>query len=519
MNKIKYYVVKYHVYALLFFLSVMQSFYFLSVGEKLIKNLGYTVATFVFYLLLTSISQKLLKFFMVFSFLLTLFIFPTQIVYGKADLNYLYSIYYTNTTEAMSYIDVVPVWVYFSLLGLAVYSYVLLKIQYHVIQYNFKVKVLLFLILLVLPSAQCVRHGFNRELSLYSHVIPINRVLFLNMFYDVIEQDNFLAEEAKRPSSWRIIDTSNRHSNHNIVLVIGESIRRDFLHAHGFPIKNTPFIDNSPHIQFNNYISPSFATVTSLLRTICLSNDMKDCQINNNVISLAKDMGYETFWISNQFGLNRGETPITMIAKRADSYTFMRLKTHDHCDMEMIPYLQKCLQKDDNNKLIVLHMMGSHPPASDITKGEYNEFIRSEEVSCYNKTIRDTDTFLQQIYKSLMDVNQDFDFIYFSDHGLKLIGNKFVHSGTVKEGYNPPLILWSNSITQSKAIDNVRQGKDFLHLFSQILGVKTSNIDKHYRFISEEKDNNNGIEVINGDENLSDYNTLESNPSSELFEK
>ncbi len=173
--------------------------------------------------------------------------------------------------------------------------------------------------------------------------------------------------------------------------------------------------------------------------------------------------------------------------------------------------------------MTVLHMYGSHPTSCDRTRGEYDEFIKSEELSCYNKTIKKLDAFLENVHSALNKTHESFCMIYFSDHGLMIEDNyTLVHSSEVKEAYNIPLLLWSSDIDSTIYVNEMRTSRDFLHLFTEVLGVRTSNIERDYNFISEDKNNNRGVNVFKGYKNakaqIQFYDSLKDNSTDELFE-
>ncbi|MBS9768855.1 MAG: hypothetical protein KGV44_15140, partial [Flavobacteriaceae bacterium] len=85
-------------------------------------------------------------------------------------------------------------------------------------------------------------------------------------------------------------------------------------------------------------------------------------------------------------------------------------------------------------------------------------------------------------------------------------------------GYDVPLLLWSNKITKPQKIKATRTAKDFLHLFSEILEVKTENIQRNYKFISEDKSDGE-IFIYDWTPQPKKYKNLKSNPVSTVFEK
>ncbi|MBS9768731.1 MAG: phosphoethanolamine transferase [Flavobacteriaceae bacterium] len=506
-------------------LSLVQSFYFLVPTNELLKTkIAYAVSTFVFYLLLGSFSKKILQIFIILSFLITCFVFPTLQIYGAIGYNYISAIFYTNTAEAVSYLKMLDSSILIPLFLLAMYSFFLVRKSMKIC-FSRRIKICLLLLLIAIPLLR-IFIPYQTRLYQCFYVVPINKVLKISSFYaDVLKEYEFIHTEIVKKSSWKIVEKPQSTSTQNIVVVIGESVRKDFLHSYGFSLENTPFIDNSNKVQFDNYFAVSHNTVPSLLRTISLSKNLIDYEINNNIISLAKQLGYRTYWLSNQGVLGKVNSPISVIGLQADEHFFLTKDEYsNHLDRELLPLFNKVLKNEKTPKMIVLHRFGSHPSVCDRTGGSYDKFVQSDEVSCYNQSIKNLDKFLEKIYTELVKTNEDFTLLYFSDHGLKIRENKtFVHASDCKGIYTVPLLVWSNKMTTSTQITATRTAKDFLHLFSQILGVKTENLQRTYKFISEDKNDDKGIQIVvdTPDKNLvlKNFEELGDNPIIPIFQK
>ncbi len=505
------------IYIHLLFLSIAQCFYFFALDESLIIKSVYTISTFIFYLLLGSVSKKLLNVFIILSFLVTCFVFPTLRTYGHINLNYITAIFYTNPAEALSYIKVLNISIYIFLFLLAIYSFIIIRLRQKVALSKI-FQVILLIILLSFSVRIYFKNDSKDKIYRYFYVAPVNKMIKIGYFYnEKLKHNQWVIKESKKPSSWKIIKKPEQLPNRNIVVVIGESLRKDFLHSYGFPIKNTPFIENSNHIQFNNYIAVASYTIESLTRTIALSKDLESYEMNNNMVSLAKQLGYKTYWVSNQGKFGKYNSPVSIIALHSQNNFFLtKYEWSTYLDKEMLPYFYKILEEDKSPKMIVLHMYGSHPALSDRTGGVYDEFIVSKDISFYNKTVKNTDEFLKKVYNALEKTNQGFDMVYFSDHGLKIKNDKkMIHADDMKDIYHVPLLYWSSEMTSSQQINATRTGKDFLHLFCEILGIKTANFKKNYQFISEEENDDKEIQIWGE----IPYKALEKNPVQNFLNK
>ncbi len=506
-------------FLLLLILAIVQSFYFLVSGvEPWDTQIFFVICTFLIYILIGSFSKKLLNIFILFSFLVTCLIFPIIQIYGTIDYPLINSVFYSNKISGFSYIKTLNKNILLPLFFLAIFSFFLIQKKVK-IRLGKKVKIIILVLLIFFPIRKyLIPHDENRYQ--YVYFLPLNKVLKINHYYSITKDDkkDFI-DALKKPNSWKIIEKDKQATKRNIVVIIGESVRKDFLHSYGFPIKNTPFIDSSNCVQFDNYIAVASHTVESLTRTIALSENLTDYNVSNNLITLSKKADYKTYWISNQGIYGKYSSPVSEIGLQADFHYFLPKKNWKHQkDDAILPHFKKVMQDTVSHKMIVLHMQGSHPLVSDRTDGVYDEFVKSKEFSCYSKTIKDLDEFLKNVYTELVKRGESFDMIYFSDHGLKIREDGYIsHSNGVKECYQVPLLLWSDKTKERKKIEATRTGKDFLHLFSEILGIKTANIKRSYQFLSEDKNDDKQIEVNTEDKKK--YEDLENNPISLLFEE
>ena len=511
-------------YLHLFIYVTIQCLFFLRISDiEIVTNMLHLGTTIIFFLFLSQLDRRVFRVGIILSFIIVLFMYPIIEVYGDINYSFFSSLLYTNTSEVFSYVKIVPFKVYVYLLLYFAYTVYLLKLNYKPIPIKY-ISFILGGILLFFPIRKVVIYDLRINfIDKYFNVQPIKRVVFaIKLFHVAREGYEEIMESLKRPSDWRVENMDDVKLSKNFVIVIGESVRRDFLHSYGFNINNTPFLDAVSHIQFENYISVAPSTVMFLSRTLTLSSiDLKKQKFNNSIINLAKLIGYKTYWVSNQDVLGWDETPNSVIAYQSDEIKFLRtgkIGEKKYQDGEMLPYITDFIQrKTKNPKLIVVHMMGSHVYACDQTQNKYDEFIISKEISCYNKSIRNLDLFLKNIYNKLKETGEDFNLVYFSDHGQVVKGKSIMHGrGNHKEDYNVPLIIMNNKGDRMK-INQMRKGSDFLHLFSEMNNVKTKNLKRNYRFISEDKVDEKHLKVLDASEKLVEYDKLSSNSINEII--
>lgn len=502
-------------YLYLFIFSFLQAFLFLNYNEVVSTKILYLFSTFFFYIVLLNLNKIIFKIFIIISFLISTFIYSTYVVYGEPDFNYVTALVYTNSSESISYIKSIPTKVYVYLSIFLLFTILILTLNQKKI--NKKLLIALILFLFFFPLKKLISYGYQPiYLDRYFNVLPLKRMAYFIPQYNSVQiEKQKLVTASKKKDSWLIENPNSIDIDDYFVLIVGESVRRDFLGAYGFYENNTPFISGSNRIQFNDYISNATQTVPSLLRTLCLTKGLEEYQLNNNIINLAKKVGYDTYWISNQAKLGYHDTPVSMIAEFSNHVNFIGAAggTYSKHDTELLkPFKEVINSKSNQSKFIVLHMIGSHAYSCDRTDGKFSLDLLSKDVSCYEESIRILDSFLEELNTTLQKTNKKFKMVYFSDHG-ETIQENFVlsHGGLNKQQYEVPLLIWGNDIETITKNNSARQSTDLLILFNELNNIQTQNLKSDFRFLSEEDWGFDKRKIITRDNKFSYYEDLPSN--------
>ncbi|WP_146685248.1 phosphoethanolamine transferase, partial [Escherichia coli] len=164
--------------------------------------------------------------------------------------------------------------------------------------------------------------------------------------------------------SWDIVSVEKKYNT--IIIVIGESVRRDYLSVYGYPLPTTPWLNSAPGIFINGYFSAAPNTIGSLSRTLTLDYT-ETGNPGNNIVTLARKAGYETWWISNQGSLGQHDTLISVIAANADKKHFLKEGSSSSLridDEDMLQYVREAVNSS-SPKVIFIHMLGSHTNPCD----------------------------------------------------------------------------------------------------------------------------------------------------------
>lgn len=262
----------------------------------------------------------------------------------------------------------------------------------------------------------------------------------------------------------------------NIIVVIGESVRRKNMSLYNYSKNTTPYEDQEKNrmLIYTNAISS--AGITNLSVPMMLSTikpkDMVDHQekIAYNIINFSNQTDYKTYWISTQGGAKS----ISAIASKAQYKKWI-----NGYDELVLPQLKEAL-KHTGKKLIFLHINGSHPDPCT----RFPEKMKKSDWDCYDTSIKYTDEILHQIFNILKPSNSIL--IYTSDHAVKIKDNKYLHADS-KESTQVPLYVWfSDKVpTQYKEIKQISDTVSNTIVFPLILNYMGYQSDI---YIKETKD-------------------------------
>lgn len=204
------------------------------------------------------------------------------------------------------------------------------------------------------------------------------------------------------------------------VLVIGESLNRNYMSAYGYPEPSTPWQaslrQKSNAVFLENAYSCHTQTVQTLTYALTAKNQYEpDTPLaqNPSLLDIASASGLKTFWISNQSKFGVYDTAISVIASQAGKSEW----TGEKYDESLIPVLGNLTP--GKRALVIVHLMGHHDAYRDRYPKEYENFSQAENIHEreYLNSVRYNDEVMRQIY-SVVSAWPDFSaMVYLSDHG------------------------------------------------------------------------------------------------------
>ncbi|OPA72758.1 hypothetical protein BB381_04720 [Campylobacter pinnipediorum subsp. caledonicus] len=457
---------------------------------------------------------------------------PNSIIYGSISEGIVVSLMETNKLEALEYIKDIPIIAYILVFLYIILFIIVYRLNNSIIfnQPNPKIVKILTIIIITAIIHKPIETIYETKNFSFENITykfqyyPLRFIIeFTTNIATYHKRKNMLSIAKNNASKWQITNIDQKYKNY--ILIIGESMRRDYMSLYGYSLKTTPFLDNVNGLFFNNYVSPSWNTPLSLQRTLTQHDDknLESLVHENTIISLANDSNMDTYWLSNQGKMGSYDILQYSIAIKSKNIYFTTKNGYSfktHSDLELIPEFYKAIEeKTDKNKLIVLHLIGSHSVFCDRIDKNYNinnvtDFI-NEKMSCYLSSIRQTDKLIQMIYQRLQEIKETFSIMYFSDHGLSHKKKFFSdlnmrHDPEHKQNYEVPFLILSSDDTNRTYINSPKSGYDFMYGFAYWLGIEEKNLSKNKTFFTDKQIGD--IKIYNG-KDLADYKNLKNDPA------
>ncbi len=242
-----------------------------------------------------------------------------------------------------------------------------------------------------------------------------------------------------------------------VVLVIGESVRRDHLSLNGYARPTTPWMDRHRDelISFRDVASTAQWTAAAVPRIVT----RQVAGGHASLIQTFKEAGFKTAWLSNQEVTDLSRAADVLVHS-TDSQDF-----HFRKDTSLLPPFQSFVRQGGTRQLAVLHMMGSHFPYEERYTTDARVFRptlsdsgvpghpaarhKQAAINSYDNTVVALDQFMARLIGSLRAEQRPVLMLYTSDHGESLFDDQdqlFMHARPTPscQDLEVPLLVWAN---------------------------------------------------------------------------
>lgn len=287
-----------------------------------------------------------------------------------------------------------------------------------------------------------------------------------------------------------------------VVIVLGETARAQNYPYNGYNRMTTPYTNKMDVISFKDVHSCGTATAISvpcMFSRLDRSNyDHQTAYHQDNLLDVLKRADIDVLWREND-GADEG------IPVRVALQNIERTRKNKGCDNSscfdevLLDNFDQNISDMHGNKLVVLHMIGSHGPTyfkrypkefayfqPDCARSDIENCTQEQLINTYDNTLRYTDYVVSQTIKKLQPLSTEYNtaMIYLSDHGESLGENGIYLHGmpySLAPVYQKrvPMMVWlSDGIKKEEAINancletKANQGQISQdYLFDSVLGL------------------------------------------------
>ncbi|MET0963433.1 MAG: phosphoethanolamine transferase [Noviherbaspirillum sp.] len=308
-----------------------------------------------------------------------------------------------------------------------------------------------------------------------------------------------LAHSRTRPAEWAV--RYHGEDQRTVLWVIGESTNRHNMSLYGYARATTPRLDamKGELMVFDDVVSSESATMGSLMKMLTpASLEQPDAwQKKPDMLQLASAAGYKTFWLSNQ---TANDGWLGLVAEQADVLRYINKgqgRGENNLDAGLLPHVDTALADPAPKKLIVVHLLGTHPTydmryppdfarfdgaddsvAAAMKAADRSFWIRQQRDE-YDNAVLYGDQVLSEILRRAGAANsgKPAALLFSSDHGQE-VGHFRNHAGQSpgeNSGYEIPFLIWESPVgaTVSRGARATLQKRPYQtdHMEHTVLGL------------------------------------------------
>ncbi|HCS46076.1 MAG TPA: hypothetical protein DIW52_25250 [Pseudomonas sp.] len=305
-----------------------------------------------------------------------------------------------------------------------------------------------------------------------------------------------------------------------LVLVIGESTTRQRMSLYGYARPTTPNLDRMRgELQvFDQVISPRPYTIETLEQVLTFADEEQpDVYLSTpTLVSVMKQAGYKTYWITNQQTMTKRNTMLTTFSKQADEQIYLNNNRDQNetsqYDSDVLDPFSKVLADEAPRKLIVIHLLGTHMSYHYRYPKSFDRFadrvgvpanVTQDQLPVYNSydnAVLYNDHVVSSLIKRFADTDPTGFLLYLSDHGEsvydpvapKVLGRN--EAAPTRPMYTVPFIVWRSPKWKAQDTSNDQVAdvhrpystSHFIHTWSDLAGLRYDEFDPTKSLVNAE---------------------------------
>lgn len=302
-----------------------------------------------------------------------------------------------------------------------------------------------------------------------------------------------------------------------LVLVIGESTNRQRMSLYGYPRATTPELDKlrDQLAVFDNVITPRPYTIEALQQVLTFADEENpDLYLKTpSIVSMMKQAGYKTYWITNQQTMTKRNTMLTTFSEQADEQVYLNNNRNQNArqyDGDVLAPFSKALADPAERKFIVVHLLGTHMSYQYRYPPSFDKFTDREGVpagisddqlptyNSYDNAVLYNDFVVSSLIKDYAKTDPNGFLLYLSDHGEDVFDSAGHSTLGRNEGkptapmYTIPFMAyaspkWRESHSWNFAGDLQRpySSSQLIHTWADLAGLSSAELDRSKSLVSD----------------------------------
>ncbi|VVQ34911.1 phosphoethanolamine transferase CptA [Pseudomonas fluorescens] len=359
--------------------------------------------------------------------------------------------------------------------------------------------------------------GFEKFETRIEPAVPWQMVVAYHRYQETLaDMQGMLHNVSKIPPLKNLKDASADQPK-TLVLVIGESTNRQRMSLYGYQRNTTPELDKLKDqlAVFDNVVTPRPYTIEALQQVLTFADEENpDLYLSTpSLVSMMKQAGYKTFWITNQQTMTKRNTMLTTFSEQADEQVYLNNNRNQNAaqyDGDVIEPFNKALADAAPRKLIVVHLLGTHmsyqyryPPTFDKFQDRNGvpPGVRDDQVPTYNSydnAVLYNDFVVSSLIKDYAKSDPNGFLLYLSDHGEDVfdsVGHKTLGRNENKPTapmYTIPFMAWASPKWKANHdwnfagdLDRPYSSSHLIHTWADLAGLSFDELDRSKSLVSD----------------------------------
>ena len=359
--------------------------------------------------------------------------------------------------------------------------------------------------------------GFEKFETRIEPAVPWQMAVAYHRYLDTLAGMQDMLESASKIPPLHNLKDAMANTPATLVLVIGESTNRQRMSLYGYPRPTTPELDKLKDQLdvFDNVITPRPYTIEALQQVLTFADEENpDLYLSTpSLVSMMKQAGYKTFWITNQQTMTKRNTMLTTFSEQADEQVYLNNNRNQNAaqyDGDVIEPFNKALADGAPRKLIVVHLLGTHMSYQYRYPSTFDRFqdregvpagIRDDQLPTYNSydnAVLYNDFVVSSLIKDYARTDPNGFLLYLSDHGEDVfdsVGHSTLGRNENKPTapmYTIPFMAWASPKWRATHDWNLAgdlsrpySSSHLIHTWADLAGLSFDELDRSKSLVSD----------------------------------